>query len=44
MLLCYVLLGESVRLYKVLSGLLLYLGLTLVVQPSFLFGEEASHR
>ena len=38
MLLSYLLLGKSLKLYKAVCGILLYLGVTCVVQPTFLFG------
>ena len=40
MILSWLVLGESLRMYKVMCGLLLYLGLTCVVRPTFLFREK----
>ena len=40
MILCWLVLGESLRLYKVVCGVLLYLGLTCVVRPTFLFRDS----
>ena len=42
MVLSYLLLGESLKLYKAVCGVLLYLGVTCVVQPTFLFGDSLS--
>ena len=42
MVLSYLLLGESLKLYKAGCGILLYLGVTCVVQPTFLFGDSLS--
>ena len=42
MLLSYLLLGESLKMYKAGCGFLLYLGVTCVVQPTFLFGDSLS--
>ena len=44
MLLSYLLLGESLKLYKAVCGILLYIGVTCVVQPTFLFGDSLSHK
>ena len=44
MLLSYFLLGESLTLYKVGCGVLLYLGLTFVTQPTIFFGDPAEEK
>ena len=44
MLLSHLLLGETIRLYKIGCGLLLYIGVTCVVQPTVFFGDSAEEK